>query len=66
MDPGDECGCDYVGHQVTDDGTRLEIHHVWPDDGAPHAPTSECGCGPERYDVSAGLVVYDHPDQDTV
>jgi hypothetical protein len=24
------------------------VLHLIPDDGAPHAPTSECGCGPDR------------------
>jgi hypothetical protein len=38
-------------------------HHDIPDDGAPHAATSECGCGPARYDVR-GHIVYEHVDQD--
>lgn len=62
---GDEaCGCDWVD-TVEIDGRRVEVHHVWPDDGAPHSPTSECGCGPQRHEVDANLVVYDHVDQDS-
>lgn len=38
-------------------------HHAIPDDGAPHAPTSECGCGPQRY-IAGGHIVYEHVDQD--
>ena len=53
----DECG-----HTVVVlDGE--EQHHDIPDDSAPHAPTSECGCGPARY-VTAGGIVYEHVDQD--
>jgi hypothetical protein len=57
------CGCDFVVYEDID-GRRVEIHHVWPDDGAPHSETSECGCGPQRRVVSDVLVVYDHLDQD--
>lgn len=38
-------------------------HHEIPDDGAPHAATSECGCGPQRHSIG-GHVVYAHVDQD--
>lgn len=41
--------------------------HLIPDDGAPHAPTSECGCGPtSREHVYFGGVTrraYIHHDQ---
>lgn len=36
--------------------------HLIPDDGAPHAPTSECGCGPDRV-LRGGRYVYVHTDQ---
>jgi hypothetical protein len=50
------------GHVIVElDGE--EQHHDIPDDGAPHAPTSECGCGPQRHLVG-GHVVYEHVDQD--
>lgn len=62
-EPEGECGCDFVVYDVID-GRRVEIHHVWPDDGAGHSETSECGCGPQRREVSDVLVVYDHVDQD--
>lgn len=28
--------------------------HLIPDDGAPHAPTTECGCGPQLVTVAGG------------
>jgi hypothetical protein len=59
----DECGCDFVVYDDID-GRRVECHHVWPDDGAPHSATGDCGCGPQRRVVSDVLVVYDHVDQD--
>lgn len=40
--------------------------HLIPDDGAPHAPTGECGCGPHLERVPyAGQIreAYVHPDQ---
>lgn len=36
--------------------------HEIPDDGAPHARTSECGCGPQLA-TRAGGPVYVHTDQ---
>lgn len=52
------------GHVIIDvDGERQ--HHEIPDDGAPHAPTAECGCCPARETV-AGHVVYVHPDQEAL
>lgn len=57
------CGCTWVG-VIEQDGRRVHVHHAWPDDGAPHAPTSECGCGPQRLELSPVLVVYEHVGQD--
>jgi hypothetical protein len=58
----DQFDDDECGHViVTIDGEPQ--HHEIPDDDAPHAPTSECGCGPQRYTVG-GHVVYEHVDQD--
>lgn len=49
------------GHVVIDvDGDRQ--HHDIPDDGAPHAPTTGCGCGPARLEAG-DHVVYAHVDQ---
>jgi hypothetical protein len=56
-DPETECG-----HTIVDAGGEAQ-HHDIPDDGAPHAPTSECGCSPQRVLVG-GHVVYEHADQD--
>lgn len=51
-------GC---GHVVIDvDGD--EQHHDIPDDGAPHAPSSECGCGP-AVRLAGPHRVYEHVDQ---
>lgn len=49
------CGCTVVAVDGDDQ------HHTIPDDGTPHAPTSECGCDPQRRTV-AGHVVYEHVD----
>lgn len=50
------------GHIVIDvDGDAQ--HHNIPDDGAPHAPTTECGCGVQRVE-EAGHVVFEHVDQE--
>lgn len=62
-DCGTNCGCDFVHHTVID-GVPVQIHHVLPDDGAPHSDTSECGCGPSVHRPEPGLMVYDHVDQD--
>lgn len=53
----DECGHVIVTVNGEDQ------HHEIPDDGAPHAPAGECGCGPQRYTVG-GHIVYEHVDQD--
>ncbi|MFI7608901.1 hypothetical protein ACIBTV_27825 [Micromonospora sp. NPDC049366] len=40
----------------------MALHEIPADDGAEHAPTSECGCGPAR--VPRGRrFVYVHVDQ---
>lgn len=58
--PDDEDGAADCGHVIIDVAGERQ-HHQIPDDGAPHAPTTECGCGPQR--VTAGdHVVYVHPD----
>lgn len=63
--PDDDAGRDaFCGHVLIDVGTEIQ-HHEIPDDGAPHAPTTECGCRPQREDA-AGHVVYVHPDQNTL
>lgn len=54
---GADCG-HYVVHVEGE-----EQHHAIPDDSAPHAPTSECGCGPQR--VDARQVIYLHVAQTT-
>jgi hypothetical protein len=55
---GPEAECGHVVVETTDGEWQ---HHEIPDDGAPHAPTSECGCGPQR-DETTGHVVYVHAD----
>jgi hypothetical protein len=56
---GPEASC---GHVIVDvDGEQQ--HHDIPDDGEPHAPTTECGCGPQRNTSEQGHVVYEHVDQ---
>lgn len=60
VDQDDEQGPD-CGHVLVDvDGEQQ--HHEIPDDDAQHAPTTECGCGPQR-DTSGPHVVYVHADQ---
>ncbi len=59
-----DCLCDHV-EIIFDQGERFELHHVIPDDGAPHAPTLECGCAPDVHRVEYDLIVVDHKDQDT-
>lgn len=56
---GAEAAC---GHVVVETDAGEWQHHAIPGDDAPHAPTSECGCGPQRTEV-AGHVVYVHADQ---
>ncbi len=58
----DEDGCLLVTELV--DGLLVQVHHQIPDDSAPHAPTSECGCAPEVFHTKDGTRVYVHADQD--
>jgi hypothetical protein len=58
-----ECGCDFI-EIIFDQGERFELHHVIPDDGAPHAATTECGCHPDIERVDYEFIVVDHKDQD--
>jgi hypothetical protein len=58
----DEDGCVVVTELV--DGVEVRVHHQIPDDGAPHAPTSECGCAPQVFHTDDGTRVYLHVDQD--
>jgi len=58
----DEDGCVVVFGEV--DGVRREFHHQIPDDHMPHAPTSECGCGPQAREIPSGVIVFEHVDQD--
>lgn len=59
--PDEEAEC---GHTIVTDPASGEVqHHEIPGDDAPHAPTSECGCSPQRRLVG-GHVVYVHHDQD--
>jgi len=58
-----ECGCDFV-QIIFDQGERFELHHVIPDDGAPHVEDVECGCKPGIERVEYDLIVVDHKDQD--
>lgn len=57
------CDCDYV-EIVVDAGERFELHHVIPDDGAPHVASLECGCNPDIDRDGYQLIVVDHRDQD--
>lgn len=56
---GPEAAC---GHVVVETEAGEWQHHQIPGDDAPHAPTTECGCGPQR-DTSTGHVVIVHVDQ---
>lgn len=60
----DECGCDFI--QIADiAGVLTELHHVIPDDGAPHTEDTECACLPDVERLAPALIVVDHHDQDT-
>jgi hypothetical protein len=56
---GPEAAC---GHVVVETETGEWQHHDIPDDGSPHAATTECGCSPQR-DTSSGHAVILHVDQ---
>lgn len=58
----DDDGCVVVTELA--DQVKVKAHHQIPDDGAPHAPTSECGCSPEVFHTNEGVRVYLHVDQD--
>lgn len=58
----DECGHEISWLRL--DGRPIQAHHEIPDDGAPHAASAECGCGPALL-RPAGLYVFAHVDQDT-
>lgn len=57
---GPEAEC---GHVVVQTNAGEWQHHDIPGDDAPHSPTSECGCGPQRHVTAQGHVVYEHADQ---
>ncbi len=59
----EQCGCDFV-QIVVDRGERFELHHVIPDDGAPHTHDLRCPCDPDYERVDYDLIVVDHCDQD--
>jgi hypothetical protein len=59
----EHCTCDSV-QTVIDQGERFELHHVWPDDGAPHVADVDCPCDPRIDRVDYDLIVVDHQDQD--
>lgn len=61
-DPDIDLTDDECGHTIVVVARQTQ-HHEIPDDSAPHAPTSECSCGPQRHFVT-GHVVYEHIDQD--
>lgn len=65
-DEVDCCGCDFVQLLADDDGRQVELHHVIPDDGAPHVEDPDCPCRPDFDRIDTDLVVIDHKDQDTV
>lgn len=58
----EDCGCAVIPIEV--DGRQVMTHHFLPDDESPHAPTTECGCGPELHEVSDVLWVFEHIDQE--
>jgi hypothetical protein len=63
IDPDNECYCDFVQF-LEEDGERVELHHVIPDDGAPHTNDTDCGCNPVFQRLETDLVVVEHHDQD--
>lgn len=58
-----DCGCDSV-QTLGGNGHQIEVHHVMPDDGAPHTDSLECGCGPQIHLKAPDMLVVDHVDQD--
>ncbi len=61
--PDEECACDFV-QIITVGSVRTEVHHVIPDDGAPHVEDVACPCRPDIDRIDTRLVVVDHRDQD--
>ncbi len=53
---------DVCGHELVDNDGVIERHQI-PDDGAPHAPTSECGCSVTTV-TENDVTVYIHTNQD--
>lgn len=50
------------GHILVDVAGATQ-HHQIPDDGAPHAPSTECGCGVQLAVGDGGHEVFVHTDQ---
>lgn len=65
VDELDECGCDAVQTLIEGDD-RVDLHHVIPDDGAPHVADPDCPCRPHFERLETDLVVVEHQDQDQV
>lgn len=63
MNADESCDCDFV-QVLIEDGLRVELHHVIPDDGAPHVEDPDCPCGPDFDRLDIDLVVVEHRDQD--
>jgi hypothetical protein len=60
----EECSCDFV-QIIHDDGDRIEIHHVCPDDGFEHNfELLDCACRPTIERLEFDLHVVDHKDAD--
>lgn len=57
------CDCDFVG-RFGRPPHSVEIHHWWPDDGAPHIEGLDCGCQPRIYLQQPDLIVAIHVDAD--
>lgn len=63
VEEDEDCGC--LVSTIEVDGFQVEVHHWLPDDFAPHAPESECGCCPVLHDQRPKRLLYEHLDQDT-
>jgi hypothetical protein len=60
----EDCCCDFV-QIIHDDGDRIEIHHVCPDDGFEHNfELLDCACRPTIERLEVDLHVVDHKDAD--
>lgn len=60
------CGCDTVQTLTDPDGLLVELHHVVPDDGAPHVYDPQCPCRPEFDRLETDLVVVAHRDAELI